>query len=182
MDFDKNVDQLYFTGLPKYGQSDRVSGLQFQFDDSYYIEPWDIQDFKDFARIDTDTDDNLLALFLKSARITVEQYLQKSLGVRTVLLFATKLPKNYLLPWGPVDTILTDGFTNFGDILREGGTDVELEYTTSGLINDTILTAIYKQAYGLYENRDKYRDPKFASGLIDEVKRDLAPFKRLQWP
>lgn len=182
MDFYKNADIQETSGLPRYGLSDRVSGLQFQFDDSYYIEPWDIDDFKDFARIDGDTDDNLLALFLKSARITVEQYLQKSLGVRTVLLFAQKLPKNYLLPWGPVDTIITEGFTKFGDILKEGGEDVELEYTTSGLINDTILTAIYKQAFSLYENRDRYKDPKFAGGLVDEVRMLLAPFKHLQWP
>jgi hypothetical protein len=182
MDFDKNVDQLYDFGLPVYGVSDRASGLSMVFDDSYYDYPYNLNDFKDFARIDFDTDDNLLGLFLKSATRQIEQYLQKSLGIRTITLYALKLPKNYKLPFGPVSTITTTGFTLFGNLLKEGGTDLEIEYiTNSSLVNDHIINAIYKQAYHNYENREVYKDNPMG-GLINEVQMMLATYRDVTFP
>ena len=182
MDFDKNVDQIYDFGLPTYGVSDRASGSTLIFDDYYFVDPWELEDFKDFARIDTDTDDNLLTLFLKSATRQCEQYLQKSLGIRTITLFALKLPKNYKLPFGPVSTITTANFTLFGDLLKEGGTDLEIEYITDdSLVNEQIINAIYKQALHNYEYREKFKDNPMG-GLLDEVKLMLATYKDVTFP
>lgn len=185
MDYFNNSDILDDTfGLPRYQTYPVLSGLQYTFtDESEYVEPWDLEEFKDHAYIDADTDDNLLSLYLKSARIDVENYLQRSLGVRTITLLAMRLPKNYKLPWGPVESVSTTGFTLFGDILKEGGEEVTVEYVTNdSLVNDSIRQAIYKQAFNYYENRDKYKDPKFAGGLIDEVKMILAPYRRVKFP
>lgn len=184
-DFDKNIDQLCNDyGFPRYDTYPAISGLQYSFtDESDYVEPWDLDEFKDHAYIDANTDDNLLGIYLKAARIDVEKYLQKSLGIRTITLLAQRLPKNYRLPWGPVESIDTAGFTLFGDIVKEGGADVTLEYTTNAsLVNDSIKQAIYKQAFSYYENRDKYKDPKFAVGLVDEVKIILNPYRRKVFP
>lgn len=175
MDYFNNSDLIN----PKTTPS-RASGVQIFFsDESEFAEPWDIHEFKQFAKIDFATDDNLISAFLLSARQLVEQYLQQSLGVRTIKLLALELPKNYRLPFGPVDEIVTEGFTLFGDLLKEGGKYIEIEYTTSDmLVNENIKNAIYRQALHNYENRGKYLEPKFASGLIDEVKLILQPYKK----
>ena len=172
-DFDKNCDQLNSL-FPVYERS-RVSGLQLTIiNESEYVDPWDLDDFKDHAKIDFATDDNLLELYLKAATIDVEQYLQRSLGVRTFNLLALTLPKNYRLPFGPVAEIFTAGFTLFGDILKEGGKDVNIEYSTNAsLVNDSIIEAIYKQAFNYYENRDSSTDMP----LDNIVKKILRPYR-----
>ena len=174
-DFDKNCDQLNAL-FPVY-ERDRVSGLQVTItSEAYYVEPYDLDDFKDHASIDFATDDNLLSLYLKAARIDVEQYLQRSLGVRTINLLALHLPKNYRLPFGPVATITTSGFTLFGDILKEGGKDLNLEYITADtLVNDSIVQAIYKQAYNYYENRDS-NEPVQLQSIVKAI---LAPYRAI---
>ena len=179
MDYFNNSDLLNTKATPT-----RASGVQIAFtDESEFVEPWDLHEFKQFAKIDFATDDNLISAFLLSARQAVEQYLQQSLGVRTINLLALELPKNYRLPFGPVDEIITEGFTLFGAFLKEGGKDMEIEYTTSDrLVNENIKNAIYRQALHNYENREKYLEPKFASGLIDEVKIILQPYRIVQFP
>lgn len=177
-DFDKNIDQICTYGLPRYDTYPAISGLQISFiDEDSYIEPVTVEEFKDHAYIDADTDDNLLELFLKAARIDVENYLQRSLGVRTIRLQALRLPKNYLLPWGPVESVETAGFTLFGDILKEGGTDVTVEYVTNeSLVNDSIRQAIYKRAFEYYENRGS------SGPMPDIVKIILNPYRRMVFP
>lgn len=177
-EFDKNIDQLCNYGLPRYDCYPAISGLQYSFiDETEYEEPVTLEDFKDHAYIDSDTDDNLLDLYLKAARIDVENYLQKSLGIRTIQLMAQRLPKNFKLPWGPVEEIDTAGYTLFGDILIEGGTDVTIEYTTNtNLVNDSIRQAIYKRAFDYYESRGS------AGPMPDIVKVILNPYRRVVFP
>lgn len=177
-DFDKNIDQLCEWGLPRYNTYPALSGLQISFiDESEYVEPVTVLEFKDHAYIDEATDDNLLALYLKAARIDVENYLQKSLGIRTVQLLAQRLPKNYRLPWGPIETIDTADYTNFGDILIEGGTDLTIDYTTNAsLVNDSTKQAIYKRAFDYYENRGS------AGPMPNVVQMILNPYRRVQFP
>lgn len=180
-DFDQNVDVINWTGLPVYEKAG-TQGLQIQFtDESQYIEPYNLDDFKDYARIDFDTDDNLLTIFLKAARIDIERYLGKSLGIRTIALTALKLPKNYVLPYGPVQSITTTGYTKVGDILKEGGTDVVIEYVSNAnLVNDSITKAIYTQALHYYESRNKFS--QLQGTVVDEVKISLYSFKKIQFP
>lgn len=179
-DFDKNIDQICNFGLPRYDTYPATSGLQISFiDETEYEEPVTVLEFKDHAYIDDATDDNLLALYLKAARIDVENYLQKSLGIRTVQLLAQRLPKNYRLPWGPVEAIDTADYTNFGDILIEGGTDLTIEYTTNAsLVNDSIKVAIYQTAFNIYEVRSG-RPEKYPDSMI---KASLSPFRRVVFP
>jgi len=180
-DYYLNSDFTDSTGLPVYEKAG-TQGLQVSFvSETDYIEPWTLSEFKEFARIDFDTDDNLLTLFLKSARIDIEQYLQKSLGIRTILLSALKLPKNFNLPFGPVASISTTGFTKVGDILKEGGEDLEVTYVTNASqCNETIRMAIYRQALNYYENRDRFS--QLQGTILDEVKLALYGFKRIQFP
>ena len=180
-DFDQNVDVINWTGLPVYEKAG-TQGLQISFtSESGFIEPCNLTDFKDYARIDFNTDDNLLEAFLKAARIDIERYIQKSLGIRTITLTALQLPKNFVLPYGPVATVTTTGYTKVGDILKEGGSDVEVVYTSNAsLVNETIKQAIYRQALHYYEDRDKFS--QLQGTIVDEVKMALYSFKKIQFP
>ena len=134
-----------------------------------------VEEFKDHGYIDCDTDNNLIAMYLTAARIDVENYLQKSLGARTVQIKAISLSDNFMLPWGPVDEAITD-HELFGDILRKGGRDITVAYTTNAtLVNDSIKNAIYKHAFNYYENRDSNQ-----SAELDSVtKKILSPYRRV---
>ena len=175
-DFDQNCDQIG-NALPTYDRSG-AEGLNIEvISETSYVEPVTVNEFKDHAYIDSSTNDDQLALILKSARISVEEHLEKSLGIRTMRITALRLPKNYRLPFGPVDSVTTSGFTLFGGMVREGGTDVTIEYVTkASLVNDTIKEAIYKQAYHNYENRDSKKS--YSGQLVDEAEMMLMPFKR----
>ena len=176
--YDYNEDMLVNI-LPTY-QYKGASGLQVTFtSEEDYVEPYDLEDFKDYSRIDFDTDDNLIELFLKSARQNIEQYLQKSLGIRTINLIALNLPKNYKLPFGPIESITTEGYNLFGDLLKEGGKEINITYVSNAsLVNEAIKQAIYRQAYHYYENREANTKPD----LLNEVKLLVNPYKRIVFP
>ena len=165
--------------LPVYDYQG-ATGLQVTFtSEASYVEPYNVNDFKDYATIDFDTDDNLILLFLKSARQNIEQYMQKSLGVRTIRLIALHLPKNYKLPYGPIQSITTAGYNLFGDLLKEGGKDIDITYVTNAsLVNDAIKQAIYRQAYHYYE----FREEGSKANLLNEVKLLVNPYRRIVFP
>jgi hypothetical protein len=92
---------------------------------------------------------------------------------------ALHLPKNYKLPYGPIQSITTPGYTLFGDLLKEGGKDINITYVTnSSLVNDAIKQAIYRQAYHYYE----YREDAVKPDLVSEVKLLVNPYKRIVFP
>ena len=155
-DYYKNIDYLETTT-----DEPLLYGVQYRVVTDLATEPVTTTFFKEHAHIDFDTDDASIASYLKSARQELEQFSQLSFGVKTISLKALYLPKNYKLMFGYVDTITTAGYTNFGDILKEGGTDIDIEYTTLGIINDTIKIAICRYAAGLYIFRENVVETKF---------------------
>lgn len=175
-DFYKNCDKICDdTNSRLY-----ASGIQYSVIVDSVEEPIDIDFFKQHARIDFDTDDTLCEIYIKAARQALEQWSQLSFGVKTIGLTALSLPKNYRLMFGKVDTILTANFTNKGDILKEGGTDIDIEFTTKDWIDDTIRVAIARYAAGLYINRETVSDTKYsAQALQDEAKTMLQPYRNL---
>lgn len=129
-------------------------GIRYTVTSDLASEPVDTTFFKSHARIDFDTDDTLITSYLKAARQELESWGQVSFGVKEIRLTAYELPKNWTLMHGPVDTVTTTGYSNFGDILKEGGTEISVDYTTLGIINETIRIAICRYAAGLYMLRE----------------------------
>ena len=177
MDYYKNVDKL---GVDCYTDQYYAKGVQYDVIADLADEPVDTDFFKAHARIDFDTDDSLVNSYLKSARQELEQWSQLSFGVKTIRLRALELPKNYKLMFGRVDTVTTANYTNVGDILIEGGTDIDVEYTTLGTINEAIKIAICRYAAGLYINREDTVESKFAgTQKINEAKEMLRPYMNI---
>jgi len=176
MDYYKNIDKLGCVGsVPLI-----ASGVQYIVVTDLTAEPVDLYFFKQHARIDFDTDDTLCETYIKSARQALEQWSQLSFGIKTIGLTALSLPKNYRLMHGKVDLVSTTGFTNKGDILKEGGTDIDIEFTTLDWIDDCIRIAICRYAAGLYVNRENVNDTKYsAQALQDEAKTMLNPYRNI---
>lgn len=176
MDYYKNIDKL---GCASNG-SLSASGIQYSVIEDLETEPVTLDFFKQHARIDFDTDDTLCAVYIKSARQALEQWSQLSFGVKTMGLTALSLPTNYKLMFGKVDTVDTEGFTNKGDILKEGGTDIDIEFTTKDWIDDAIRIAICRYATGLYIFRENVVESKYKyENLMDEAQKMLNPYRNI---
>lgn len=161
-----------------------LCGIQYSVVDDIAAEPVDIEFFKLHSRIDFNTDDALIPTYITAARIELEQWSQLSFGVGTRRLTALSIPKNYKLMYGPVDSITTTGFTLFGDMVKEGGKDVIIDYVTKGLINDTIKIAIARYAAGLYAIREHIMlsdkgTPVNTANMINEARAMIRPFANI---
>jgi len=177
MDYYKNVDKL---GCETSSDYWTAKGIQYRVVTDLASEPITLEFFKQHARIDFSTDDTLCNIYIKAARIELEQWSQLSFGVKTMGLTALELPKNYKLMFGKVDEVTTANFTNVGDILKEGGQDVSIEYTTLDWIDDTVRVAIARYAAGLYVSRENVQDTQFASqSRQDEAKLMLEPYRNI---
>lgn len=176
MDYYKNADKLgCYANQPL-----TASGIQYSVIADLEEEPVTVDFFKQHARIDFDTDDTLCEVYIKAARQHLEQWSQLSFGVKTIGLTALSLPKNYRLMFGKVDEVTTENFTNKGDILKEGGTDIDIEFTTLDWIDDVVRVAICRYAAGLYINRETVTETKYsAQSLQDEAKVMLNPYRNI---
>lgn len=158
----------------------RPYGVQYSVISDLVSEPVTTAFFKEHARIDFDTDDNLVESYLKAARQYLESYSQLSFGEKTILITAERLPKMYKLMHGKVDEILTSGFTNIGDFLVEGGTDIAVQYTTKDTVEDVVKIAICRYAAGLYIFRENIIDTKYVAQVgMDEAKKMLQPYRNI---
>jgi hypothetical protein len=176
MDYYRNFDKLdCHTEL-----NGSASGVQYYVVSDLYNEPVSLEFFKEHARIDFDTDDTLATAYISAARIHLEQKSQLSFGIKTIGLTALNLPKNYKLMYGPVNEITTEGYTNVGDIFKEGGKDVDLEFITKGINSDLVRVAICRYAAGLYISRENVIDTKFsAQQLQDEAWTMIKPIANI---
>lgn len=157
-----------------------AKGVQYNIVTDLATEPVTIEFFKQHARIDFDTDDSLVSIYIKAARQALERWAQLSFGVKTISLTALNLPNNYKLMYGKVDTITTANFTNIGDILKEGGKDVAIEFTTKDWISDDIKIAVCRYAAGLYINREDIVETKYSSaGKLNEAKLMVHPYANI---
>ena len=174
-DFYKNFDLIHNTT-----DHPTLEGLQYSVvtDIPSANEPVDLAFFKEHARIDFDTDDTLAEVYIIAARRVLEKHTQRSFGPKTLKVTAIHLPKNWRLAYGPVKDINTADFTAVGDILKEGGDDIEVEYTTDGIQDETVKIAICRYATGLYVFRENILDTKLdARAEMDQAKAMLASYK-----
>ena len=163
-----------------------VQGISYTVVQDLQQEPVTIADFKQHARIDFNTDDNLIDLYLKSARQYLEQWSQLSFGDKIIRFRAISVPDYWQLMYGPYqdDTRLT------GDILIRGGHHVDEEFTTgwpNDHLPDAIKIAICRYAAGLYAIRENMifsvngvvQDP---NTFMDEAQKMLHPWRNITFP
>ena len=82
--------------------------------------------------------------------------------------------------FGKVDTITTADYTNIGDLFKEGGTDISLDFITLDWIDEVFKIAICRYAGGLYVNRENITNTKFSGQEAqDEAKNMLRPYMNI---
>lgn len=195
LDYYRNIDHFTCTdGFGRIGQSrSAVQELEYMVLADLPQEPVTISDFKQHARVDFNTDDNLIAFYLKASREYLEKWSQLSFGTKTIRMTAHRLPNRYKLMHGPYTAINDPNRTLSGakgDILVNGGTDIDVELT-SGWPNDelpeAIKVAICRYAAGLYAIRENYilningtiQEP---SQVMDEAQKMVRPWANITFP
>jgi hypothetical protein len=162
-----------------------VEGITYQVVEDLATEPVTKEFFKQHARIDFDTDDNLLESYLKASRQELERYCQLSFGDKKMRLLALRLPKNYRLMYGHVREITSPAdLTLFGDIVKDGnGEDVVIEYETSwdqvGGLPESIKIAICQYAAGMYIHRENIITELTVFNLYDQAKKSLDRYRNV---
>lgn len=201
-DYYKNSDYLGCDtiagrGFGRIGQSrPAVEGVEYFVLEDLIQEPVTLDDFKQHARIDFNTDDNLIAKYLKASREHLEGWSQLSFGERKIQFTALRVPARWKLMFGPflpADTAANDGVKLFGakkDILLNGGENVDIELHTgwgvSGL-PEAIKVAVCRYAAGLYAVRENLiysvnGVPHEPSEVMDEAQKMINPWRNVTWP
>ena len=186
-------DTLASRSFGRIGQSrTAVEGVEYAVVADLAQEPVTLADFKQHARVDFNTDDNLIAFYLKAAREYLEQWSQLSFGVKTIRFTALRVPNRWRLVNGPYTAITSpaSGYTLFGDILLEGGEMVDLTLTTgwpNDVLPEAIKVAICKRAAGDYIVRENIiisekGTVQSPDQYYDEAQKLLLPYRNVTWP
>ena len=178
-----------------------VEGLSYTVITDLVTEPIDVAFLKKQARIDFNTDDELLEPYIKASRQYLEGWSQLSFGEKTIRFMALKVPNKWALVNGPYVSIETvgSGFRLFGQtLLKDGGiysrlrqelyeVDLELKTGWTPELPENIRIAIAKQAAWFYISRES--EVTSDEGAIqtravidDEAQKLLRPFMNITWP
>lgn len=190
-DFYKNSD--YFecgNALGRRSAIPAAEGISYTVVQDLVNEPVTVQDFKQHARIDFNTDDNLIEKYLKAARQYLEGWSQLSFGEKKIRFQALRVPSKWKLMHGPYVSVEPSSHTLFGDILMQGGTELDIELTTGwpdGKVPETVVVAICRYAAGLYAIRENYilsinGVPHEPAEIMDEAQKMLNPIRNVTWP
>lgn len=201
MDFYKNEDYFRRVDWFRLGQPTvAAESLSYTVVQDLQTEPIDLSFFKNHARIDFNTDDNLCLTYIKAARQFLEGWTQLSFGEKKIRFMALKVPDKWDLMYGPyvsIETVGTD-FRLFGNTLMRNGSsrfhyntplyDVDIELKTGwDNLPDAIKIAICNQACWMYENRTSFvlsdqGVPHKVDEIDNQAKVLLKPFRNITWP
>lgn len=155
------------------------------------VEPVTLQEAKDYMRISSESENDLIEELITSARERIEKYTGLSLGLKTLKAYWFYFHVPAEIPYGPVTAI--------NSVVDDN--DVELEYTARGLQYKTLEAystqglaieyeagftivpkglklAILKQVSTDYENRENYSIYDQAYELSSDARRQAMPYCR----
>lgn len=150
------------------------------------------QEFKDYARIDTASDDTLIARQITQARIWCENYISRDIVAKNRSYYMDNTNGIFDLPFGPVASITSihaDGsavtHTNIGldketVELDDGAAEkVTVVYVTSGLDDSLLKQAILQLTATYYDNRSNFVTGTIVASVPTEVKNILSAYKSM---
>jgi uncharacterized phiE125 gp8 family phage protein len=167
------------------------SEFQVEVIDDLVSEPVTLQEAKDYMRISSDAEDDLIEELITSARERMEKFTGLSLGEKTLKAYWLYFHTPAEIPYGPVTDVISVVDDN----------DVALEYTARGLqykvlevystqgvlveyqagfavVPKGLKLAILKQVSTDYENRENYVVGEQAYELSSDSKRQAMPYCR----
>ena len=167
------------------------SEFQLEIVTDLAVEPVTLQEAKDYMRISSDSENDLIEELITSARERIEKFTGLSLGEKTLKAywFYFHIPQE--IPYGPVTLI--DSVVNDEDVALEytaRGLQYKMleAYSTQGLTIEYeagfavcpkgLKLAILKQVSTDYENRENYSIYDQAYQLSSDAKRQAQPYCR----
>ena len=128
------------------------------------------QNVKDYVRIDTASDDNIISAMITQARIWCENYISRDIVSKNRTYYLPTTNGVFDLPFGPVSSISTVnvngtdttafetlGLDNETIELDGGGADrVKVTYITEGLNDSLIKQAMLQLISTYYDNRANF--------------------------
>lgn len=151
-------------------------------------------EFKNFARIDTSADDDLIGRQITQARIWCENYISRDIVAKNRTYYVPKTSGIFDLPFGPVasiSSVIVDGTTLTGSEYTILGIEndsldldgpaekVKVTYVTSGLNDSLLKQAILQLMTTLYDNRSDYKTGKSVSEVPSDTKTILNSYKSM---
>ena len=150
------------------------------------------QNVKDYVRIDTSADDNLITAMISQARIWCENYISRDIVAKNRTYYLPETNGIFDLPFGPVASITSihiDGVANTDyttpghdneTIDLDGPADeVKIIYVTNGLSDKLLEQAILQYATTLYDNRHDYEVGKDVTEIPSSSKSILNSYKNM---
>lgn len=139
------------------------------------------QEVKDYVRIDTEADDNLIAAMIIQARIWCENYISRDIVPKNRTYYLDNTNGIFDIPFSPITsiseisiqgTVTTDyeilGLNNETIELDQGPADrVKITYITEGINDALVKQAMLQLISTYYDNRADFDDN--AKGAINEV-------------
>jgi hypothetical protein len=137
-----------------------------------------IADVKDYARIDTEADNNIISQMIVQARIWCENFISKDIVSKNRTYYLPETNGTFDLPFAPVSEIqsITIGGTSTTDyeilgvdnetIELDGGSaeNVKITYITLGMNDALLKQAMLQLIATYYDNR-----AEFVKGSISEI-------------
>ena len=167
------------------------SEFQLEIVTDLAVEPVTLQEAKDYMRISSESENDLIEELITSARERIEKFTGLSLGEKTLKAywFYFHIPQE--IPYGPVTLI--ESVVNDEDVALEytaRGLQYKMleSYSTTGLTIEYeagfavcpkgLKLAILKQVSTDYENRENYSIYDQAYELSSDAKRQAQPYCR----
>jgi hypothetical protein len=149
-------------------------------------------EFKDYARISNSTDDTLIGIIIKQARIWCENYISRDIVAKNRTYYLDETNGIFDIPFGPIasiSSVTVDG-TTVTDYTMEGldnetidldgpAEKVKVTYVTSGLDDELLQQAIKQFAVTLYDNRHDYVEGKSGDMVPSETRVILNSYKNM---
>lgn len=149
-------------------------------------EPISLDEAKNYLKIDFDTEDDLIAEMITSAREQAELFCNRSFVPKTIEFSTTDFEDAVLLPFPnhkEITSVSIDGesvdytktgLTQFAVTVTETGLELIVSYEASGEITGSEKSALKKVIGDMYRNRDE------SGPLSENAIGYLLPFKVYQ--
>jgi len=153
------------------------------------------QNVKDYVRVDTSADDNIISAMITQARIWCENYISRDIVSKNRTYYLPQTNGLFDLPFGPVSSIeqitvsgtATTDFEILGldneTIELDGGSadNVKITYITAGLNDSLIKQAMLQLISTYYDNRADFNSEgsKETSEIPTSTKTILTSYKSM---
>jgi hypothetical protein len=151
-----------------------------------------LADVKNYVRIDTSADDDLIADMIIQARIFCENYISRDIVSKNRTYYLPKSSGLFDLPFAPVTSVSSVTAEGVEVTFRELGLDdlsiqlnggpaleVKATYVTTGINDGLIKQALLQLVSTLYDNRADYVTGTIVSGVKTDVKSLLTSYKMM---